>query len=50
MDIAQALGKGEATLIRAEQHVSAAARYPELAAPDIPQRDALALAESNRPA
>jgi hypothetical protein len=40
-EIAAALGVGETTLRQADQHVNAAARYPELAAPDIPQRDAI---------
>jgi hypothetical protein len=35
-DIAAALGTSRRTYLRAEQHVEAAAKYPELAAPDIP--------------
>jgi hypothetical protein len=33
VEIARALGVSESSIIRAEQHVEAAAKYPELAAP-----------------
>jgi len=44
-DVAQAVGVGKATLVRAEQHVEAGTTYPELIARDIPQRDAIAMAK-----
>jgi hypothetical protein len=42
-EIAKALGVGVGTIVRAEQHVEAAETYPELAAADIPQRDAIVM-------
>ena len=44
-DIAQALGIGEGTLVRAEQHVTAVEKYPELAGLDITQKDVLTFSD-----
>ena len=47
-EVAEAIGVSTGTLVNAEQHVAAMERYPELAAPDIPQRKAIAMAKRSQ--
>jgi len=44
-DVAQALGVGTMSLVRAEEHVAAVAKYPLLGAPEVSPRQALELAK-----
>jgi hypothetical protein len=45
-DVAQALGVSVGKLVKDEQHVAAAEKYPELQAPEITQRAAIEIAKS----
>ncbi len=44
--VAERIGVSPATIVQAQKHVAAVARYPELAAPGIPQKDAITIARN----